>query len=128
MKTGRPPKYGKKGKLIGITIPIEDYDKIKSEGLDPGRILHNALNLAEPLPVKPVEDSLTAILLAHWSEYLDHVKTLTGSVKNPFLKLKDEQLNKDSAWWSQKYQVQITNKLLRSKYAYLCHASQQLKK
>jgi len=127
MKTGRPPKYGKKGKLIGITIPLEDWDKIKAEGLDPGRILHNALNLTESLPVKPVEDTLTAILLAHWEEYLDHVFTLTGTRTNPFKKLTPDAQKKISAWWDQKYQVKVENRVLSQKWKYLGHASQQLK-
>lgn len=126
-KTGRPPKYGKKGKLIGITIPIEDYDQIREKGLDAGLILHNALNVLEAKPPKPIEDTLTVILLAHWQEYLDHVNTLTGSRNNPFNKLTLEALEKDSAWWKQKYQVQITNKQLKMKWKYLGHASQQLK-
>ena len=125
MKTGRPPKFGKRGKLIGVTIPLEDYEMIKEQHLDPGKILHNALNLLEDKPTV-IEDTLTAALLSKWGSFLDHVKTLTGSRSCPFGKLNDAALDKSSAWWENEG-VKITNRQLRQKWSYLCHANQKLK-
>ncbi len=128
MKTGRPTKWGKKGKLVGVTIPLEDWELIKNQHLDAGQILHKALNLLQEQDPTPVNDSLTAVLVAHWGEFLHHIETLTGTQKNPFAKAGDLVRSQEALWWQVNYQVKITNDLLSRKWNELNHAYQQLKK